>query len=185
MVLFFLPFLLASIAATTALRAAQARSSEFALLGELADDLGPFWWLASILLPMLFSFLAFAFLYGFVPVTRPRLRYVLPGAIIASLLFELTKIGFSIYIEHFENYDVVFGSLGAVVAFMFWVYLSASILLYGAELIAHLPVALEKERQPTLEDARPPVPLSTKIARILKGFVISPKSETAAKKQGR
>jgi membrane protein len=176
MVLFFLPFFLASIAATTALRAAEARSSQFWVLGDLADDLGAFWWLASILLPMVFSFLAFTFLYALVPVTRPRPRYVLPGAIIASLLFEFGKLGFSIYLEHFDNYDVVFGSLGAVVAFMFWVYMSAAILLYGAELIAALPVVIDQERQPSLEDARPPVPLSTKVAKILKGFVISPRT---------
>src|SRR5688572_13060004 len=47
MVLFFAPFFLASIAATTTLRAAQARSEDIPVLGGLADDLGGFWWLAS------------------------------------------------------------------------------------------------------------------------------------------
>lgn len=176
MVLFFLPFFLASIAATTALRAARARSGEFPVIGTLADDLGAFWWLASLLLPMVFSFFAFLFLYALVPVTRPRFRYVIPGAVIAALGFEVVKLGFSVYIEHFGNYDVVFGSLGAVVAFMFWVYLSAGILLYGAELIAALPVTLDRARQPSLDEARPAVPLSTKVGRILKGLVISPRN---------
>jgi membrane protein len=176
MVLFFAPFFLASIAATTTLRAAEARSSEVPVLGALADDLGPFWWLASIILPMIFSFMLFASLYALIPVTRPKLRHVIPGAIIAALLFEFAKLGFSLYLEHFSNYDVVFGSLGAVVAFMFWVYLSAGILLFGAELIAALPPVIAKMQQPALENARPATPLSTKVVRILKGFVVTQKT---------
>jgi membrane protein len=174
MVLFFAPFFLASIAATTTLRAAEARSSEVPVLGNLADDLGAFWWLASILLPMIFSFLLFAFLYALIPVTRPKLRYVIPGAIIAALAFEFAKLGFSLYLEYFSNYDVVFGSLGAVVAFMFWVYLSAGIMLYGAELIAAMPGELDRIHQASLGGVS--VPLSTKVARILKGLVVTQKT---------
>jgi membrane protein len=175
MVLFFAPFFLASIAATTALRAAEIRSAAIPVLSPLADDLGTFWWLASILLPMFFSFLLFVFLYALIPVTRPKLRYVFPGAIMAALAFEVVKLGFSLYIEYFTNYDVVFGSLGAVVAFMFWVYLSAGIMLYGAELIAALPAELARISQPSLGGGVR-VPLSTKVTRILKGLVITQKT---------
>lgn len=175
MVFFFTPFFLASIAATTALRAAEAHSSDVPVLGGLADDLGTFWWLASILLPMVFSFLLFVFLYALIPVTRPRLHHVIPGAIVAAFLFEFAKLSFSLYLEHFSNYDVVFGSLGAVVAFMFWVYLSAGILLYGAELVAALPLVLAKQSQAHL-NVKEPVPLGSKIARILKGFVVTQKT---------
>ncbi len=173
MVLFFTPFLLASIVATTALRAAQVRSYDIPVLGGLADDLGTFWWLASILLPMVFSFFLFMFLYALVPVKRPPLRYVIPGAVFAALLFELTKFGFSIYLENFSTYDVVFGSLGAVVAFMFWVYLSASILLFGAELVSYLPLRLNEMRQPSLEDAIPGRSFTSKLIRAIKGLVIT------------
>lgn len=176
MVLFFLPLLLASIAATTALRAAEARSDDIPVLGGLADDLGTLWWLASILLPMFFSFLLFFLLYAFIPVTRPRFRHVIPGTVIAALLFEFAKLGFSVYLEEFSNFHIVFGSLGAVVAFMFWVYLSASILLFGAELVAYLPRCLDEMRQPSLDEALPPQPLSSKIVRLLKGLVVHPRA---------
>jgi membrane protein len=175
MVLFFAPFFLASIAATTALRAAEVRSGEIPILGPIADDLGTFWWLASIFLPWVFSLMLFTFLYALIPVTRPKLRYVIPGAIIAALAFEFAKLGFSLYLEYFSNYDVVFGSLGAVVAFMFWVYVSAGIMLYGAELIASLPKELDRISQPSLGGGVQ-VSLGTKVTRILKGLVVSQKT---------
>ncbi|HZP27287.1 MAG TPA: YhjD/YihY/BrkB family envelope integrity protein, partial [Dehalococcoidia bacterium] len=46
---------------------------------------------------------------------------------------------FGIYLQNFSNYDVVFGSLGAVAAFLFAVYVSAGIMLFGAEVAAEYP----------------------------------------------
>jgi membrane protein len=174
LVIFFAPFFLLSIAATTALRAAETRSDDVPVLGQVADDLGGLWLLASLLLPMILSFLAFAALYALVPVTRPKLRFVIPGAIVAALLFELAKLGFSAYVENYTNYDVVFGSLGAVVAFMFWVYLSACILLLGNQLVAALPIAIDRVRQRKLKTGEP-VPLHAKVWRILRPLFLNPK----------
>jgi hypothetical protein len=94
--------------------------------------------------------------------------------IMAALAFEFAKLAFSLYLEYFTNYDVVFGSLGAVVAFMFWVYVSAGIMLYGAELIAAMPAELDRVQQASLGGVR--VPLSQKVARILKGLVVTQKT---------
>jgi hypothetical protein len=49
-------------------------------------------------------------------------------------------------------------------------------MLYGAELIAALPLVVAKEQQPQLEAARPATPLSSKVVRILKGFVVTQKT---------
>ncbi len=49
------------------------------------------------------------------------------------------KNGFAIYLRYFGNYDAVYGSLGAVIAFLFFVYVSANVLLLGAEMAAEWP----------------------------------------------
>ena len=63
----------------------------------------------------------------------------IPLNFIAAFLFEAAKLGFSLYIENFSNYEVVFGSLSAVVIFLFWVFISANIMLFGAEVASEYP----------------------------------------------
>jgi membrane protein len=63
---------------------------------------------------------------------------VWPGALVAALAFEAAKTGFAAYIAHSGEYQVVYGSLGGLIALLFWVYVSANIMLFGAELAAEL-----------------------------------------------
>jgi membrane protein len=77
---------------------------------------------------------AFGLIYYFAPNTRVRLRDVWFGAILAGLLWRLALAGFSWYLRG-ARFNV-HGSVGAVVAFLVWVYLSAVILLYGVEVTA-------------------------------------------------
>jgi membrane protein len=86
------------------------------------------------MIPFVFSFMAFTFCYTIVPSRNRNLGNAWPGALVAAVLFELAKAGFAWYVSNFKDYSVVFGSLGAVVSFMFWVYLSSQILLVGAEI---------------------------------------------------
>jgi len=82
----------------------------------------------------------------------------------------VTKIAFSIYLENFSNYDLVFGSLGAVAAFLFWVYLSANILLLGAEVASEYPRVLRGD----YAEARPPParPLRETVRARLRGLFV-------------
>jgi membrane protein len=73
--------------------------------------------------------------YYFVPNTKVRLREVWTGAILAGLLWRLAFTGFSLYIRGYSRLSV-HGSITAVVLFLVWVYVSAVILLYGAEVSA-------------------------------------------------
>ncbi len=74
-------------------------------------------------------------IYYFVPNVRVRLRDVWFGAILAGVLWRLAFAGFSWYVRDLSRFSVD-GSIAAVVAFLVWVYLSAIILLYGAEVTA-------------------------------------------------
>lgn len=181
LVLAFAPFFVASILATTALRVAQNISGNLPLLGEAPHVLGAGWLAVSLLLPMLVSFAAFLALYGLVPARRPGLRHLAIGAIVAALGFEVVKLGFSFYLENFSNYDVVFGSLGAVVAFLFWVFLSANVLLFGAEMAAAAPAVLRGEHDFDLGGAPGPRrPLRQKLASLLLSLVVAQPSQRPA-----
>jgi membrane protein len=59
--------------------------------------------------------------------------------IFAALGYELLKRGFGIYLDQFANYSAVYGSLGAVIAFMFFVWLASLVFLIGAEMAAVWP----------------------------------------------
>jgi membrane protein len=173
-VLSFTPFFVLSIAATSALRLAQRTSEDIPILGSSAQALGLGWQIAAFLLPVLISFVAFFLVYWLVPAQRLRPRYLVPGAILAAVLFEIVKIGFNVYLENFSNYDVVFGSLGAVVAFLFWVYLSANIMLFGAELASELPAVASGRYDGPQGSKRP---LQERIWRLARSLVLHPPKE--------
>ncbi len=88
------------------------------------------------LLPVALSYASFLVLYRLIPNTRVEWADIWLGALVAAFLFEAAKRGFGWYLTHFANYSEVYGSLGAVIAFLFWAYVSALILLFGAELAA-------------------------------------------------
>lgn len=68
--------------------------------------------------------------------TRRRFRSVVPGAVLAVILWAISSIGFSIYLANFANYGATYGGLGAAVGLLFYLYLSASVVLIGAEVNA-------------------------------------------------
>ena len=70
--------------------------------------------------------------------TKPRWVWLTPGSILAALLWMVLTLGFGIYVANFGNYNATYGSLGAVVVLLTWLYLSSYILLFGAELNSEL-----------------------------------------------
>ncbi len=80
-----------------------------------------------------------AALYRYAPCRHPaRWRWVAVGAVLATLLWLGVSILFSIYVDNFANYDRTYGSLGAVIVLLFWLYLTFFIILLGAEVNAEL-----------------------------------------------
>lgn len=65
---------------------------------------------------------------------RAKWRWITWGGIFATVVWFAMSIGFSYYLQNFANYNAVYGSLGAVVGFMMWAWLSMTIVLIGAEL---------------------------------------------------
>ena len=83
-----------------------------------------------------FGFVLLGALYTLMPYQRPSWREVLPGALLAALLMELGKAGFSLYIKNVAHLDAIYGSLTSIIVLLLWLYLAARVLLFGAELIA-------------------------------------------------
>jgi membrane protein len=97
--------------------------------------------------------------YHFGPNARQRYRSVVPGAALSVVLWAISSVGFSIYLANFADYGVTYGSIGAAVGLLFYLYLCASVVLLGAELNAalyHSPTAdtLEQEDENSKERYR-------------------------------
>lgn len=114
-------------------------------------------WLAetfdSALLPSLLASLSllmtislFGLIYRVMPNTKVKLIEVLPGAVIAGLLWEATKYAFAWLLPYF-HYDLLYGSIGAMVALLTWSYVSSSIMFFGAQLTSVLHCLHEAEDQ--------------------------------------
>jgi len=129
--------LLLSVVGTGLLRILREVSSD--LLGPLSSGTSLFWDVVPFLVPAVFSFLLFLLVYRYVPGAGLGFRDVWPGALLATVLFEAVKNGFALYIANFSNYDLAYGALGGVLIFLLWTYITASILLFGAELAAEYP----------------------------------------------
>jgi membrane protein len=101
---------------------------------------------AGVLLPAVISFVAFLLIYREVPNAHHLTSEVWPGALVATVLFELSKHGFAFYVSHFNHYQALYGVLGGVMLFMLWVYTAAIILLIGAEFASELEKGRHKQR---------------------------------------
>jgi membrane protein len=92
--------------------------------------------------PFLFVIVAatIGLLYRFAPNTggKRRLRWILPGSILATLLWLVASAGFSIYVSNFGSYSNTYGGLAGVVIFLVWLWLSNIVVLFGATFSAEL-----------------------------------------------
>src|SRR3546814_687332 len=87
----------------------------------------------------LFAVLGLAGVYRFAPCrASARFRWLLPGAVVATLLWLLSSLLFSFYVSNFGSYNETFGSIGAVVVLLLWFYISALAVCIGAEVNAEL-----------------------------------------------
>ena len=78
-------------------------------------------------------------LYHYVPPVRPRFADLWVPALLVALTVQVTQVGYGFYLSRFADYNLVYGSLGAAIGFLFLVYLCAAIFLFGAQLAATWP----------------------------------------------
>jgi membrane protein len=118
--------------------------------------------------PVMLGFAVLLALYRLVPWTRLPFRQLWIGALFAAVASEAIKIGFSYYLVRIARYDVLYGSLGAVFAFLLVVYLQAAVLLLGAELAS----AWSKSALRPREESQQSAPFRRRILDALKGLFV-------------
>ncbi len=149
---------LAMIAMITLLLLLSLLSTSFIDLIELADFLlpggvtlehTPLWPWVQTFIPGLFTFLMFLVMYRYIPSKRVRWRACLFGALWTSVVWELGKRLFMFYLASgLAGYEIIYGSLGTVLALMFWIYVSCVIVLLGAHLTATIDQRNPRPKKP-------------------------------------
>jgi len=106
-------------------------------------------WTASVLRWVLLAVLlsvALAVLYRYAPDRdNPKWTWVSWGGVIATVLWIVASLAFSFYVSHFGNYNKTYGALAGVIILLFWLYLTAFVVLVGAELNTEMELQTAKD----------------------------------------
>ena len=94
------------------------------------------WSVLNYSFPILFIFIVFVFLYIMGPNLKLKAISILPGAIFSTVSWTLVSRLFGYYIDHFSSYIKTYGTIGAFMAFIIWLYITGYILIIGAEINA-------------------------------------------------
>lgn len=103
-----------------------------------SDEFKILWNVIRYVIVILTTIFIFASLYHYTPSRRLTWREVMPGSVFATAGLIITSIGFAYYVNTFTNYSMVYGSIGAVIVFLSWLFLGSTIIILGGELNAIL-----------------------------------------------
>jgi len=79
---------------------------------------------------------AVALTYYVMPDVRQEFRFITPGSVLAVVVWIIASLGFAFYVKTFANYNAMYGSIGAIIVLLLYFYISAAVLLLGAEMNA-------------------------------------------------
>ncbi len=105
--------------------------------------------------PLIFAgvVLVISFLYRTAPDAQHEgFLWILPGAIVATILWLLGSIAFSIYVAHFGSYSSTYGTLAGAIVLLLWLYLTNVAVLFGAQFAAELERTANAAKVPTAPD---------------------------------
>lgn len=111
------------------------------------------WQIIQYLIVLAFVLLAISLIYYFSPdVKNQKWQFVTPGAIIAVVLWLLISFGFRLYLSYFNSYSATYGSLGAVIILMLWLYFTSAAILMGSEVNSVVEDAMAKAGDPEAKE---------------------------------
>lgn len=87
---------------------------------------------------------AVAAIYYFTPDVDQSWKWISPGSIFAVLLWLIASLGFSYYVNNFGGYDATYGSIGAIIVLLTWMYVSGLVILIGGEINAEIENASDQ-----------------------------------------
>lgn len=89
-----------------------------------------------------------AAVYYVAPNVEQEFRFITPGSVLAVLVWISASLGFGYYAQNFATYDAMYGSIGAIIIFLLYLYISAAVLLFGAELNAVIEHMSQEGKEP-------------------------------------
>lgn len=110
-----------------------------------------------------------ALLYYFLPDVKQKFKLITPGSVLGIVVWMLASWGFSVYVTNFGKYDVTYGALGGVVVLLFWMWISAQVVMLGAEvnaILEHRSPEGKKVGRRTFADAGPSQTRAERAGRI-------------------
>jgi len=113
------------------------------------------WNIARWPVALFFMVIAVALMYYFAPDAGQPFRWITPGGFIAVALWVLASVAFRFYVSNFGSYDETYGSIGAVIVLLLYLYISSITILFGAELNATLVRLKEEISGQQILDAKP------------------------------
>ena len=105
----------------------------FSLSVSAVRDIGGVVSVLESVLPFAFTVAVVLFLYRVLPSPRPRTREIWPGAVVAALGISIVRQALELYFEHLADLGALYGSLGALMALLIFVYAVSLVLVFGAE----------------------------------------------------
>ncbi|MBH3414471.1 MULTISPECIES: YihY/virulence factor BrkB family protein [Pseudomonas] len=111
-------------------------------------------WPAIIILMMI----AVALIYYVMPDVKQKFRFITPGSVLAVVVWIIASLGFAYYVKTFADYNAMYGSIGAIIVLLLYFYISAAVLLLGAEMnavIEHMSSEGKDPGEKDFEGAKP------------------------------
>jgi len=121
--------LLLSLSLTATRRAAELLEDEEtggSIAAALLDAVGD-------VLPFIFVVIVIVFLYRVLPMERPKVRDIWPGALVAAALLAIVKGAMELYFEQLADFGAIYGSLGALMALLLFLFAASNVIVFGAE----------------------------------------------------
>ncbi|WP_110968532.1 YihY/virulence factor BrkB family protein [Pseudomonas huaxiensis] len=101
-------------------------------------------WPAIVILMMV----AVALIYYVMPDVKQEFRFITPGSVLAVVVWIIASLGFGYYVKTFADYNAMYGSIGAIIVLLLYFYISAAVLLLGAEMNAVIEHMSDEGKDP-------------------------------------
>ena len=99
------------------------------------------------ILIILLLFMAISALYYLAPAKRTDFKFLSPGSTLATMLFIITSLGFSAYVNSYGQYNKIYGWIGTLMVMLIWLYLNSIALLIGFELNVSIKAAIADDTE--------------------------------------
>ncbi|NWB87602.1 YihY/virulence factor BrkB family protein [Pseudomonas gingeri] len=108
-------------------------------------------WLRWPVVVLLLMF-AVALMYYVMPDVKQKFRFITPGSVLAVVVWIVASLGFGYYVKTFADYNAMYGSIGAIIVLLLYFYISAAVLLLGAEMNAVIEHMSSEGKNPGEKD---------------------------------